>query len=220
MKRKAKIYKGKRIVLGNKNLVANSEIHVSDVCKDLGGCNGNMEDINSSHVQYYLLKPGYNYALADIEAFIPAAISWKTLYTDDLSITNNVNRFIVAIQVFNATITPIYTALPDSNILTLIEDYKDYLIEIDENTFFNYLDINNLIYLRKGGVRLSNGVLIINYDLKSRLERKKGCITFCTCENAPDDWYYFYDIDFSTGTLKYLMNGNSYETPLKDIMYE
>ena len=31
-KQKAKIYKGKRIVMGNKNLVTKNEIHVTDIC--------------------------------------------------------------------------------------------------------------------------------------------------------------------------------------------
>lgn len=38
MKHKAKIYKGKRVVIGDKNLVTKNEIHVTDVCEDLGGC--------------------------------------------------------------------------------------------------------------------------------------------------------------------------------------
>lgn len=49
MKQKAKIYKRRRIVIGDKNLVTKNEIHVNDICKDTGGC----ADEESKSLKYY-----------------------------------------------------------------------------------------------------------------------------------------------------------------------
>lgn len=40
MKQKAKIYKGKRIVIGDKNLVTKNEIHVNDIPQEDGESGG------------------------------------------------------------------------------------------------------------------------------------------------------------------------------------
>lgn len=52
MKIKAKTYKGKRIVMGDKNLVTKNEIHVNDIPRNEGHIDGELEDITNTPPKY------------------------------------------------------------------------------------------------------------------------------------------------------------------------
>lgn len=51
-KQKAKIYKGKRVVMGDKNLVTKNEIHVNDIPRNEGHIDGELEDITNTPPKY------------------------------------------------------------------------------------------------------------------------------------------------------------------------
>lgn len=63
MKQKAKIYKGKRIVMGDKNLVTKNEIHVNDIPQEGGESGGGNTGSGGGGVEidpltgYYLSEP-------------------------------------------------------------------------------------------------------------------------------------------------------------------
>lgn len=65
MKHKAKIYKGKRVVMGDKNLVTKNEIHVTDVCEDLGGCGEDDVLINNQEKNIDITENGLTEIIAD-----------------------------------------------------------------------------------------------------------------------------------------------------------
>ena len=84
MKQKADTYKKKRIVMGDENLVTNSEIHIKDVVKDLYGDTNN---ITSSNMKYYNI-PEDDESNSICKNLLPCFLIIKTIITGKIVITS------------------------------------------------------------------------------------------------------------------------------------
>ena len=68
MKQKAETYKKKRIVMGDENLVTNSEIHIKDVVKDLYGDAPSGGD-GASQMEYWSFPDGMPAEITEVAMF-------------------------------------------------------------------------------------------------------------------------------------------------------
>lgn len=145
-KQKAKIYKGKRIVMGNKNLVTKNEIHVTDIC----------DKSKSDGLKYRYLDlskmdkdEAFSYALysTNIKFSIPnddGSIATPMIYWSCLQIPRFINsEYSVNILAASFLIGGIMDVINDDNIKEEISDeFVDFLveetaaIEISEEEFF------------------------------------------------------------------------------------
>lgn len=77
MKQRAKVYKGKRVVMGDKNRVTKHEIHVNDIPQQGGNSSGEEESVDT--MEYFIVKDAGEYA----EVLGAVASYWKVQMNND-----------------------------------------------------------------------------------------------------------------------------------------
>lgn len=129
MKQKAKIYKGKRIVIGDKNLVTKNEIHVNDIPQE-GGKSGGETPLSKDMI--YLDLSGYT---VDDKTSITNGGALCAKYIDD-------NGSVVFVS-------PMLFALTDRSIWKKMNYYAicgSLLVQDYEGNIIPLIDMVNLIF--------------------------------------------------------------------------